>query len=535
MKRIVLALAFLLSALAVAHAQTDYAAMLEVANDYYNKGNFESAAKTYKMMQKEFGNDNVINAKLKDCNLKIKEKEDFENCFSIADCNAYLTKYPNGSYVDQVKQKRAEMIKANVNAAEDDREFQSCASEEDYRDYLRRHPYGRHVKQAKSALKQYEEDLVYQNCYTEEDCNAYLKNYPNGRYYEEVMEKLREFEEERLRQEMKAAETAYMNIKRIEFANTHSTGAIINDYGSTLYLTDIKFLTPKISYDGLMDSKRRISVFCKIIRPDGGMMYDFNSPAGYTYSHIFNVEPGNGNYYELPPWGSYDDGLFEGGLYRFELWFKDRRVYQTFFEIIDKENDLSRGNWRTTLNKCCDNVSHRSDDGSIYKGQYVNYRRSGLGMYSWKGLFYYIGQWDDSFKEGIGIEIAPSGSSLSNCPDCVYYVGEYHNDMKSGIGTCYDIYGNLIYYGSFENDKPTQNYPMTGFESYKFECIEKSWGVCYVGETRDGKPNGQGLYIWQHGDLWYGPYFDGRRDGYGILMDYYGEITTGVWKGDVQQ
>lgn len=537
MKRIVYVVICMLASVNIAQAQTECEALLKAAEEYYSRGDYKNAAVEYRLVQECSQNDNYggAAAKLRECNYYLQEKEAYEKCTTMAACNYYLEKYPSGRYVEQVRKKRTEMIKVSVNAAEDDRRFQNCITEEDYRDYLRNHPYGRHVSQARTMLAQFEEDKAYLNCNTEDGCNAYLKAYPKGRYYSEVTAKLHEFEEERLLQEMKAAETAYMKIKGVDFANTHSTGVIINDYGSTLYVDEIRYLTPRISYEGLMDEVRMISLFCKIISPNGSVMSDENSPVGYTYSHIFNVQAGNNNFYELPSFGSYENGIFDGGIYKFELWFRDSRIYQTYFEIVDKENALSHGYWRTMLDKCCDFVSHRSDNGSVYKGEYKDYRRSGLGLYSWKGLFYYIGQWDYSAKEGLGLEIAPSGSSLSNCPDCVYYVGGYSNDMKSGTGSCYDKYGNLIYYGGFSNDKPTQNYPMTGFDNYKFECIEYSWGDYYVGETRNGKPNGQGMYIWSHGDLWYGKYNDGKRDGNGILMLYQGELSSGIWKGDRQE
>ena len=202
--------------------------------------------------------------------------------------------------------------------------------------------------------------------------------------------------------------------------------------------------------------------------------------------------------------------------------------------VKTKENALSRGNWRTALRKCRDYVTYNYDNGS-YKGQAYNGSRSGLGMYSWNDGSYYIGGWNSGDRKGMAIYISTSGYTVNSCPDCAYFVGEWSSYDKSGTGTCYDKFGNLIYYGTFVNDKPTQTYPMTGYSSYKFECQELSRGDYYIGETKDGNRHGMGVYIWSSGDMWYGNWSEGQRDGYGIYMPYQGSVSTGTWKGDTKQ
>ena len=77
-------------------------------------------------------------------------------------------------------------------------------------------------------------------------------------------------------------------------------------------------------------------------------------------------------------------------------------------------------------------------------------------------------------------------------------------------------------------------YEMTGYNNYKFECIEYPGGDCYIGETINGKRDGRGAYIWSDGSMWYGSWLDDKKDGYGIYMSYQGEISIGAWKGDVK-
>ena len=90
--------------------------------------------------------------------------------------------------------------------------------------------------------------------------------------------------------------------------------------------------------------------------------------------------------------------------------------------------------------------------------------------------------------------------------------------------------GYFIYYGDFKDDAPTGTYPSTtSYSSYKFECVEYSDGDVSIGETKDGKRHGYGVYIWSDGGAWYGPWEDGERMGKGIYMSYDNKHTLGRW------
>ena len=543
MKKILL-LVCIMSIVVVAQAQSECESMLEAANGYYSKGDYEKAAKMYKIVQEDCGDYGESASKLKDCNRKLKEDSDYKKCTTVEACDSYLEKYPKGRYVAKVQQKRAKLIKDREDArlrAEEDAAYENCTTEEDCEEYLENYPEGRYVDQVQAKLEQLveerlmrEEDEAYANCTTEAACAAYLKEYPNGRYYSRVVAKKNTLEAERLRKEKEAAKTAYMKIQKIEFANEDIKGNVLDSYGFTMYSTDIKYLKPRITYDGILDESKCVTLYCKIVNPDGSIKTNSNSPSGYTYSNTFWVQPGYGNTYKLTGWGNSNGNCYSAGNHRLEIWYEGKRIYQTSFMVKTKENALSRGNWRTALRKCRDYVTQNYDNGS-YKGQVYDGNRSGLGMYSWNEGDCYIGAWRSGNRNGNGIYMASQGKTLINCPDCAYYVGEWSSSEKSGTGTCYDKLGNLIYYGSFANGKPTGTYPMTGYSSYKLECQELLGGDYYVGETKDGKRHGKGVYIWSSGNMWYGNWSDGERDGYGIYMPYQGSVSTGTWKGDTRQ
>jgi hypothetical protein len=301
-----------------------------------------------------------------------------------------------------------------------------------------------------------------------------------------------------------------------------------------MYASEIMYLKPRITYNGILDESKYVTLNVKIIKPNGSVESNSASPAGYTYSNSFYVRTGSSNTYMMTGWGNDSKNAYVSGTYKFELWYDGSKIYQTTFTVKDKENALSRGNWRSALRKCRDYATFTYDNGS-YSGQANESGRSGLGMYSWNSGSYYIGNWLSGDRSGKGIYITSQGNIVNNCPDCCYYVGEWSSSEKSGTGTCYDKFGNLIYDGSFANDKPNDTYPMSGYASYKFECIEYTSGDFYVGETYNGKRHGKGVFIWTDGDMWYGNWSDGQRDGYGIYMPYQGSVSTGTWKGDTKQ
>ena len=193
-------------------------------------------------------------------------------------------------------------------------------------------------------------------------------------------------------------------------------------------------------------------------------------------------------------------------------------------------NALVRGGWREKMRKAFDNPSYFYNNGR-YKGG-LNNGRNGLGAYWWtEDDDFFWGDYAGGDRNGNGIYyIGGTNRHISNCNNCIYYVGPWKDNKKNGKGTCYDKDGKLIYYGDFKDDAPTGTYPSTtSYSSYKFECVEYSDGDVYIGETKDGKRHGYGVYIWSDGGAWYGPWEDGERMGKGIYMSYDNKHTLGRW------
>ena len=150
-----------------------------------------------------------------------------------------------------------------------------------------------------------------------------------ARIREEQERLQREYEEE---QERQMAQRAYMQITGVRFVNVDENGNTIGSAG-ILYWQDIKYIAPVLEYNGIADSLRSTTLYCKIYKPNGVLITRDDSPYGYTYSYTMNVEPGYDNERELDSWG----GTFMQGTYTFEIYngFGEKLDMRTF-TVFDK-------------------------------------------------------------------------------------------------------------------------------------------------------------------------------------------------------
>ena len=250
------------------------------------------------------------------------------------------------------------------------------------------------------------------------------------------------------------------------------------------------------------------------------------------------------------------------GLGLFELFRDDSALYDQLEDLIaDREKEPVYGQHTISVSDQPENATPASREGSkvevsgwvapmqkvmknatitfsqsAYKGQRTDGVRSGEGVFWWKDEnSFYWGSWADGRMDGTGIFLLSSDRDLVNCPDCKFFVGELDDDALKGRGACYDKYGNLIYYGEFSSDRPVQEYPTPDRDKpsgKQFKCFKFSSGCMYVGETKDGKFHGMGIYLWADGDAWYGVWEAGKRKGAGVHIYSSGRVLTGTWNNN---
>ena len=166
-------------------------------------------------------------------------------------------------------------------------------------------------------------------------------------------------------------------------------------------------------------------------------------------------------------------------------------------------------------------------DGRKYVGGLKDAKPNGYGVLTYPDGAKYEGGWKDGEEHGNAKLTVPNGS---------YYVGEFFNG-KIFNGKTYDINGNLIH--KFVNGKEVQvskngvlfNRKVNGNWGWYKNGNENSHGK-YVGEIKNAKPNGQGIYIHPAGFKYEGEYKDGDMHGTGKLTYDDGEMYQGEFQYD---
>ena len=150
--------------------------------------------------------------------------------------------------------------------------------------------------------------------------------------------------EEEIQMERQYASKAYMDIRKMEFANTEKGGAEITPYGGILYASSMRFLKPKIYYNGKCAENKEVTLYWKIIQPDGSIKSSKNSPKGYTSSGSINIKPGSNQIFYIPGWGNEEKSSYKSGTYRYELWYNGNEIYETNFTIYGSGTNTQSGN-----------------------------------------------------------------------------------------------------------------------------------------------------------------------------------------------
>ena len=146
--------------------------------------------------------------------------------------------------------------------------------------------------------------------------------------------------------------SAIPTITNIEFANMTSNGDTIDNYGSTLYASDMRFLQPRLTYNGPGSPKSK-TLFVKIIPPNGRMMSNETSPSGYTYKTDVTFYPGIGNTVSPSGWGAKSGSIYNIGPYKIDVYCDGSRLYSgsimlnrksgesTYLKVNNQDEELS--------------------------------------------------------------------------------------------------------------------------------------------------------------------------------------------------
>lgn len=148
-----------------------------------------------------------------------------------------------------------------------------------------------------------------------------------------IESKNREIKQEKERYsnlESEIASVAPFVITRVEIGSTYKGGGMETVFGSTLYRSRARFLTPKVYYRGFTSGSYTIKT--KWYRPSGSLITGDSSPYGYSQSNSNSFSKGS-NELQLEGWGYESAGNWDTGTYKLEIWCNDKCVFIKSFTI----------------------------------------------------------------------------------------------------------------------------------------------------------------------------------------------------------
>lgn len=183
--------------------------------------------------------------------------------------------------------------------------------------------------------------------------------------------------------------------------------------------------------------------------------------------------------------------------------------------------------------------------GHIYIGQYKNSARTGTGVYKYNNGSIYSGDYVDNKMTGFGLLFHGGGGHEGE-----YYVGKFERGHLQGAGT-YIFPDNKIQKGYFRNSKLIRTYNIDEvLENYTLACEPNKFkndclgvenydggyqGYRYVGEFYNGKIHGEGVTVFENGDMYVGRLKDGLRDGAGTYIFHSGAVYRGHYSQGIAE
>ena len=155
--------------------------------------------------------------------------------------------------------------------------------------------------------------------------------------YKEAAEALPDDEEMQQLRDNTAERMGFLDVTDVRFANCEKDGTDIEEEGTKLHASNMLYLFTQVVYNSLMPEGHElmnVELYYKIYNPDGSLNSSSNSPYGYTNKASINVVVGEKDQHEwLFGWGNATTSTYEAGEYKFELYYRGRKIYAGGFHL----------------------------------------------------------------------------------------------------------------------------------------------------------------------------------------------------------
>lgn len=204
---------------------------------------------------------------------------------------------------------------------------------------------------------------------------------------------------------------------------------------------------------------------------------------------------------------TYEDGSMRAG-----FWKKGQPIDERGQLIVRESLKETTKNFDTNIQTGCLRGNCRSGygtfaypDGSIYRGNFFNYKPMGWGEYNYYNGDQYIGEFKRGLRDGKGTLNLSNGKQLKGD----WLADEFIGDNKYASNQVGCVQGDCN----------------AGEGVYIFPDRQGR----YVGTFLNGKPHGEGTVFYEDGSRYKGQLAGGAINGYGVLYRMNGQQTEGYW------
>jgi hypothetical protein len=211
-------------------------------------------------------------------------------------------------------------------------------------------------------------------------------------------------------------------------------------------------------------------------------------------------------------------------------------------------------------------------NGNVYEGNFIKNKMQGEGTMTYSNGDRYVGSWSNDqpagkgkyyFKSGERYEGAFAngkfeGQGVMRYPDGAYYTGAWLGNKKHGTGKLVGAGGDVLKEGQWNMGKFGGNSNPTGGMAQKPQnnaqkpstakpdlngvrncnsvfCrtgqghFSYPDGSRWIGEFKDGYPNGRGICYYSNGDRYEGEWVNNAPSGKGVMHFASGRVYGAVW------
>ncbi len=198
--------------------------------------------------------------------------------------------------------------------------------------------------------------------------------------------------------------------------------------------------------------------------------------------------------------------------------FKNGRIYK-YGTLYFSDGKVYTGQWKNQRRNGKGQMSY--GDGAVYKGYFVNNKREGMGRLTLSNGEIYEGEWKNDLKHGKGFVEDRNGNKKMS-----FWV---NGTEKKENGNPALLVSQASSTGSQVSEAPAKDCNRTHCGNTKKGKYTYQDGSYFIGEFKNGLPDGEGICYYASGDRYEGGWKNNAPDGEGVMYFASGIVYGALW------